>query len=79
MFKDDTNNARELRMNISGSVQAHRVSRIPGGDFTLTSEIQRSYFDAYTRNHSTVYMRETDRYRISRNDMRPQFNHNAMW
>jgi hypothetical protein len=25
----------EFKMNVSGTVQAHRVSRIPGGDFTF--------------------------------------------
>jgi hypothetical protein len=29
----------EFKMNVSGTVQAHRVSRIPGGDFTSTIEI----------------------------------------
>ena len=64
------------RSNTAVSEYAGRLSTF---QTTLTSEIQRSYFDAYTRNYSRVYMREADRDRISRNAMRPQFNHNAMW
>ena len=34
MFEDDSNDAQELKTNLNGSVQARRVSRFPGEDFS---------------------------------------------
>jgi hypothetical protein len=34
VFEDESNDSEELKTNLSRSVQAHRVSRIPGGDFS---------------------------------------------
>jgi hypothetical protein len=45
---------------------------------TLSCEGQRSYFDAHTRDHSRVYMREAYRDHTSRSATRPQFNHNTL-
>jgi hypothetical protein len=64
------------RSNTAVSEYAERSSTF---QTTLKCEGQRSYFDAHTRDHSRVYMLEADRGRISRNAMRSQFNHNAMW
>jgi hypothetical protein len=64
------------RSNIIVSGYAERFSTF---HTTLACEGQRSYFDAHTRHHSRVYMREADRDRISHDAIRSQSNHNVMW
>jgi hypothetical protein len=73
-YTETTRHSR--RSNTAVSEYAERFSIF---QTTLKCEGQRSYFDAHTRNHSRVYMREADRDRTSHNAMRPQSNHNAMW
>ena len=63
----------------SNTIVSEYAERFSTFQTTLKCEGQRSYFDAYTRNHSRVYMREADRDHTSRNAMRPQFNHNTLW
>lgn len=63
----------------SNTIVSEYTERFSTFHTTLACQGQRSYFDAHTRNHVRVYMREADRDWISRNTMRPQFNHNTLW